>query len=213
MNVFGSHGGVWLMRVAWALVICVSATSAIRAQGEGWTPTKVVKIIIPTAGGTNDIFVRIVAPRLSAALGTPVIAEPKPGAGGIIATEYVAKSAPDGYTLLLGFCGPLAFNATLYDKLPYDPLTDLAPISYGFDAPQFLVINPSIPASNLPEFIQYAKAQPGKLSYASVGFGAGGHLLMELFKSDAQIDMVHVPYRGAAPAVADLLSGQVQAAF
>lgn len=196
-----------------AIIFLASTGSTIGATTSDWVPSRPVRIIIPTAGGLNDVFVRVIAPLLSEALGQPVIAEPKPGAGGVIATNYVAKSAPDGYTLLEDFSGPLAIDPTLYDKLPYDPVKDLAPITLGFDAPQFLTINPSVPANNLADFIAYAKANPRKLSYASVSFGGGGHLLMEIFKLEAGIDLVHVPYNGAAPAVTNLIAGNVQAAF
>ncbi len=196
-----------------AMVFFASAGTAGGAAASDWSPSKPVKIIVPLAGGITDVFVRVIAPKLTETLGQPVIVEPKPGAGGNIATDYVAKSAPDGYTLLTGFSGPLAINTTLYDKLPYDPAKDLAPITLVFDVPQFLTIHPSVPARNLAEFIAYAKANPGKLTYASVAFGGGGHLLMEIFKSLASIDLVHAPYKGAGPAVTDLIAGNVQAAF
>ncbi len=176
-------------------------------------PSRPVRIIVATAGGVNDVFARVVAPRLAEALGQPVVVEPKPGAGGTIATDYVAKSAPDGYTLLIGFTGPLAINVTLIDKLPYDPVKDFAPITLVGDAAQLLVAHSSVPVTSVLELIAYAKAHPGKLSYASIAVGSAGHLTMEKFKAATGINLVHVPYKGASPAVTDLLAGNVQVAF
>ncbi len=178
-----------------------------------WAPTKAVRIIVPIVGGTNDIIARLVAPELQKALGQPVVVENKGGAGGNIGADLVAKSAPDGYTLLVGYNGPIAINATLFPNLPYDPLKDLAPITLAVTAPQFLVLHPSVPAKNFAEFIAYAKANPGKLSYASVSIGSAAHLTMEMLKSAEHIDLIHVPYKGSSPAVIDLIGGQVSAAF
>jgi tripartite-type tricarboxylate transporter receptor subunit TctC len=142
-----------------------------------------------------------------------VIVENKPGAGGTIGADLVAKSPPDGHTLLIGYNGPIAINPTLFAQLPYDPLTDLAPITLAVQSPQFLVVHPSVPANSVAELVALAKAQPGKLSYGSVAVGSASHLTMEMLKTAAGIDLIHVPYKGAAPAVADLVAGEVQTAF
>ncbi len=183
------------------------------ALAQEWAPAKAVHIIVPIVGGTNDIIARLVAPELQKALGQPVVVENKGGAGGNIGADLVAKSPPDGYTLLVGYNGPIAINATLFPNLPYDPLKDLAPITLAVTAPQFLVLHPSVPAKNFAEFIAYAKANPGKLSYASVSIGSASHLTMEMLKSAEHIDLIHVPYKGSSPAVIDLIGGQVSAAF
>jgi tripartite-type tricarboxylate transporter receptor subunit TctC len=178
-----------------------------------WTPSRPVRIIVPIVGSTNDVLARLVAPELSKALGQPVIVENKGGGGGTIGADMVAKSDPDGHTLLVGFNGPLAINVTLFDKLPYDPLKDLAPITLAVTSPQFLVVHPGVPVKNAAEFVARARANPGQMSYGSVSVGSASHLTMEMLKTAAKIDVVHVPYKGASPAVADLLGGQIQAAF
>jgi tripartite-type tricarboxylate transporter receptor subunit TctC len=192
-------------------LLCASFAATTLAQE--WAPTKPVRIIVPIVGGTNDVVARLVAPELQKALGQPVVVENKGGAGGNIGADFVAKSAPDGTTLLVGYNGPIAINASLFRNLPYDPVKDLAPITLAVMAPQFLAVHPSVPARNFAEFIAYAKANPGKLSYASVSIGSASHLTMEMLKSAAQIDLVHVPYKGSAPAVTDLIGGQVSASF
>jgi tripartite-type tricarboxylate transporter receptor subunit TctC len=178
-----------------------------------WSPSKTVRIIVPIVGSTNDLLARLVAPDLSRALGQSVIVENKGGGGGTIGADMVAKSDPDGHTLLVGFNGPLAINVTLFDKLPYDPLKDLAPITLAVTSPQFLVVHPDVPVKSAAEFVARAKANPGRMSYGSVSVGSASHLTMEMLKTAAKIDVVHVPYKGASPAVADLLGGQIQAAF
>ena len=196
----------------YALAACC-ATFAVGAPAQEWAPTRPVRIIVPIVGGTNDIIARLVAPELQKALGQAVVVENKGGAGGNIGADFVTKSPPDGTTLLVGYNGPIAINATLFRNLPYDPLKDLAPITLAVTAPQFLAVHPSIPARTFAEFIAYAKAHPGKLSYASVSIGSASHLTMEMLKSATHIDLVHVPYKGSAPAVTDLIGGQVSASF
>ena len=176
-------------------------------------PSKPVHIVVPVQGGTMDLLARLVAPQLSESLGQPVLVETRAGAGGNIGTDFVAKSAPDGYTLLVGFNGPLAINVTLFDKLPFDPVRDLAPITLAVSAPQFLVVHPSVPVSSVAEFVAYAKGFREPLSYGSIGVGGASHLTMEMFKSAAGLELVHVPYKGSAPAVNDLLAGTVPVAF
>jgi tripartite-type tricarboxylate transporter receptor subunit TctC len=176
-------------------------------------PSRPVRIIVPTAaGGPNDILTRLIGQWLSEHLGQPVIIENRPGAGTNTATEVVVRAPPDGYTLFSA--GPAsAINATLYDKLSFNFLRDTAPVAGVMRVSNVLVVHPSFPAKTVPEFIAYAKANPGKLSMASGGIGSGSHMAGELFKMVSGVDMVHVPYRGAGPALSDLLGGQVQVMF
>jgi tripartite-type tricarboxylate transporter receptor subunit TctC len=190
------------------LVVAAAAGPAFAAD---WTPTKVVRIVVPIVGGTNDVIARLVAPELEKALGQPVIVENRGGAGGTIGTNEVAKSAPDGHTLLVGFNGPIAVNVTLFSKLPYDPVKDLTPVTLAVMSPQFLVVNPNVPVKDVAEYV--ARARTTKMSYASVSVGSASHLTMEMLKSAAHVDITHVPYKGSAPAVSDLLGGHVDAAF
>jgi tripartite-type tricarboxylate transporter receptor subunit TctC len=176
-------------------------------------PTRPVRIIVAyPPGGTADIMARLIGQRLSERLGQPFIVENRPGAATNIATESVLKSAPDGYTLLVVDAAP-AINASLYKNLSFVFLRDIAPIACVVATPFVMVVNPAVPAKTVPEFISYAKANPRKLNMASVGNGSVPHLAGELFKMMAGIDMTHVPYRGAAPALTDLMSGQVQVLF
>jgi tripartite-type tricarboxylate transporter receptor subunit TctC len=196
------------------LALAAAALSAgAFAQGADWAPSKPVRIIVPIVGSTNDVLARIVAPKLQEAIGQPVVVENKPGAGGNIGADLVAKATPDGHTLLVGYNGPLAINVTLFDKIPYDPLKDLAPITLAVKAPQYLVVNANSGISSVQDLVAKAKAQPTKYSYASIAMGSASHLTMEMFKSAAKVHMTHIPYRGAGPAVTDLLAGNVQAGF
>ena len=176
-------------------------------------PSRSVRLIVPfPPGGPNDVFARLIGQWLSERLGQPFIIDHRPGAGGNIGTEVVVKAAPDGYTLLL-INSNHTVNATLYDKLNYNFIRDIVPIVAIIRLPLVLVLNPLLPAKTLLEFIAHAKANPGKLNYASVGNGSTPHVAGELFKMMTGIDMVHVPYRGAVQALTDLISGQVQAMF
>jgi tripartite-type tricarboxylate transporter receptor subunit TctC len=200
------------------IFISVAATAAAistmsrRAQAQSF-PQRPVRIVVPTAaGGPNDILTRLMAQWLSEHLGQPVITENRPGGGTNVATEVVVRAAPDGYTLFSA--GPAsAINATLYDKLGFNFLRDTAPVAGIMRVSNVLVVQPSFPARTIPEFIAHAKTNAGKLSMASGGIGSGSHMAGELFKMMAGVDMVHVPYRGAGPALADLLGGQVQVMF
>jgi tripartite-type tricarboxylate transporter receptor subunit TctC len=196
-----------------AVLALAFAALALPAAAQEWSPTKTVRIIVPIVGGTNDIMARLVAPELQKALGQSVVVENRGGAGGNIGADLVAKSAPDGHTLLVGYNGPIAVNVSLFKNMPYDPVRDLAPITLAVTAPQFLAVHPSVPAKNVAEFVALAKASPGKLAYASVAIGSASHLTMEMLKSASGIDLVHVPYKGSHPAVVDLIGGQVSAAF
>jgi tripartite-type tricarboxylate transporter receptor subunit TctC len=176
-------------------------------------PTKPVRIIVPiAAGGNNDIVARRIGQWLSERLGQPFVVENRPGAAGTIGTEAVVKAPGDGYTLLL-VGATNATSATLYDKLSYNFIRDIAPVGAISREPQIMLVNPSVPAKTVPEFIAYARANPSKISMASSGIGSITHLIGELFKMMAGVDMVHVPYRGTAPALNDLLGGQVQVTF
>jgi tripartite-type tricarboxylate transporter receptor subunit TctC len=176
-------------------------------------PSRSVRLIVPfPPGGPNDVLARLIGQWLHERLGQPIIIDNRPGAGGNIGTEVVVKAAPDGYTLLL-INSNHTVNATLYDKLNYNFIRDIAPVAAIIQLPLVLVLNPLLPAKTLLEFTAHAKANPGKLNYASVGNGSTPHVAGELFKMMTGIDMVHVPYRGAVQALTDLISGQVQAMF
>ena len=187
-----------------------AATRIARAQTY---PSRPVRWIVPAAaGGSFDLTARLMGQWLSERLGQPFILENRPGAGGNIGTEAVVRTAPDGYTLL--FVGaPNTINATLYDKLNFHFIRDIAPVASIARAPEVMLVNLSVPAKTIPEFIAYAKSKPGKTTMASAGKGAPSHLAGELFKIMADVDMVHVPYRGGGPAVTDLIAGQVQVMF
>ena len=176
-------------------------------------PTKPLKIIVPfPAGGTVDFFARVISTKLSEALGQSVLVENRAGAGGNIAAEAVAKAAPDGYTLLMG-SEIIAINTSLYSKIGYDPVKDLAPITLVGTVPNILIVHPGLPVSSVNDLIALAKKTPGKISFASTGQGTSTHLSSELFKLMANIDMLHIPYKGGPPAIADLISGQVNMMF
>lgn len=195
------------------VLFLAAAVLGLAAHAQEWSPTKPIKIVVPIVGSTNDALARLIAPKLQEALGQPVIVENKPGAGGNIGAESVAKSPPDGHTLLVGYNGPLAINPTLFEKMPFDPQKSLAPITLAVKSPQYLVAGPAADFSNVKDFIAKAKAQPGKYSYASVAVGSASHLTMEMLKRAAGIYVTHIPYRGATPAVTDLLAGNVHVAF
>ncbi|HEV8109243.1 MAG TPA: tripartite tricarboxylate transporter substrate binding protein [Burkholderiales bacterium] len=177
-------------------------------------PSKPVRMIVTfPPGSTPDIVGRALASRLQEAMGQPFVVENRAGAGGNIGADAVAKAAPDGYTLLVSTNGVFAINKALYKTMPFDPDKDLAPLSLLATAPQMLVVHPSLGLKDFKGFVEYAKRNPGKLSYGSVGAGSASHLTMELLKSDAGVDLVHVPYKGFPPAVTDLLAGNIHAMF
>src|SRR5947207_3730592 len=191
------------------LFACVSGAAA--AQGY---PNRPIHIVAPfPAGGGYDFLSRLMAPEMAKSLGQPVIVENKVGANGNIGTDAVAKSAPDGYTLLMGGNSPLALNVGLYPKLGYDPVKDFETISRVATQPNLLAAHPKVPVKTVADLVQYAKANPGRLSYASNGNGSPQHLAAEQLKRMAGIDLVHVPYKGAAPTAAALLAGEVSIAF
>jgi tripartite-type tricarboxylate transporter receptor subunit TctC len=192
----------------------IAATVAQGAAAQGAYPSRTITMVVGFApGGGTDTVARIVAPKLAASLGGSVVVENKAGAGGNVATDHVAKAAPDGYTILLGNVGSLAVAPYLVAKLPYDPLRDLAPITMAVVFANVLVVDPKLPIANLADFVQLAKAKPGAISYGSSGIGGAGHLAGELLKQMAGIDIVHVPYKGGGPAMQGMLGGQIQAIF
>jgi tripartite-type tricarboxylate transporter receptor subunit TctC len=191
------------------VAICASGTALAQAY-----PSKPIRLVVPfPPGGSLDVVARAIGQKLTEAWGQPVVIDNRPGAGGNIGADLVAKSAPDGYTILEGALSTHAVNVSLYSKMPYDPVRDFAPITLVAVTPNVLVLNPSVPANSVKELIAYAKAHPGKLSFGSGSNGSAGHLAGELFKMEAGVDMVHVPYKGAAPAMQDLLAGQTQLMF
>jgi len=177
-------------------------------------PAKAIRVIVPfPVGGIADIYSRIVAARLTESWGQPVVVENRTGAGGNIGADLVAKAAPDGYTIGIGSIGTHAVNVTLFSRMPYDAVNDFSPIVHLLEAEGLLVVHPSVPAKTVPELIAYARANPGRLTFASAGMGTASHLAGELFKSMAKVDMNHIPYKGNVPAITDLLAGQTSLIF
>jgi len=199
-----------VIRHVWILLALLLPAPAV-AQAY---PAKPVRVVIPyPAGSTPDIVGRTLSERLQKALGQPFIVDNRTGAAGNIGAEAVAKAAPDGYTLLVAINGPVAVNKHLYKNMGYDPEKDLVPVSLLASAPQMLVTTPSVPADSFKAFIDFARRNPGKLSYGSVGGGSASHLTMELLKSEAGVFIVHIPYRGFPPAVTDMLAGNIDCMF
>jgi tripartite-type tricarboxylate transporter receptor subunit TctC len=191
-----------------AVVFSGSAVQAADAY-----PSKPIRMIVAVPpGGPADTLARIVAPRLTEALGQTVVIDNRPGANGNIAYEMAARAAPDGYTIVLVAAG-VAINPSLYRDVRYDPVADFSPISLGVSVPNILVVHPSVAATSVKELAALVRAKPGQLAFASAGSGTSGHLALELFKSAARIDIIHVPYKGGGPALNDLIGGQVQALF
>ena len=203
-----------LATAALALATLVGAAPAQPALAQQDWPTRPLKIVhgFPAAAGT-DIVARLVAEPLGRVLGQVVVVEPRSGAGGNVGSEYVAKSAPDGYTLYLGTAGTHAINVSLYKTLPFDVKKDFAPITILGDVPNVLVLNKGFAPKTLAQFLAYARSNPGKINYGSSGNGTSMHLSGEQFKAFAKVDLTHIPYRGSPPVTTDLLSGQLQAAF
>ena len=198
-------------RVAWLLSAALVCSSA---WAQTWPTKGTIKIVIPyPPGGASDVTARVLANKLTESLKQSVVVENKPGANGILALESVAKSAPDGYTLLMANLGPNAINPGLYAKLPYDPIKDFTPITLTSVVPLVVLVTNSLPVKTMPELIAYAKAHPGKLSYASAGNGAANHLAGEMIKAMAGVQMTHVPYKGDAPGMPDVISGTVSMMF
>ena len=195
----------FLGALAFAAITCASAQPY---------PNKPIRLVVPfPPAGTTDILAREVGQRLSQVLGQSVVIDNRPGAGGNIGSDIVAKSAPDGYTLLMGTVGTHAINPGLYSKMPYDHIKDFAPVILVARVPNILEVTPSLPVHSVSDLIKLAKEKPGQINFASSGSGTSIHLSGELFKTMAGVDMVHVPYKGSAPALQDLMAGQVQLMF
>ena len=196
-----------------AVLMLAAAILALHATADVY-PSKPIRFVVafPPGGGT-DIIARSIAHKLAERLSQQVLVDNRPGAGGNIGTDIVAKSAPDGYTMLMGSAGPLAINASLFERMPFDPIHDLAPVTLAATTPNVLVVHPSLEVKSARELIALARARPGRINFASSGFGTPAQLAGELFNSMAGVKLVHVPYKGAAPALADLLAGQVQVMF
>jgi tripartite-type tricarboxylate transporter receptor subunit TctC len=194
-------------------VLCALLAGAAHANAQSY-PSRPVRWIVPFApSGPTDLMSRAVAEKISQRLGQPFVVDNRPGAGGNIGAEVVAKSAPDGYTLMIGHVGTHAINATLYPKLAFDPVRDFTPITLIATLPLALVVHPSVPAKDVKELIAYAKAKPGQLNFASAGNGGPTHLTGELLKTSAGIDIVHIPFKGNAAALTDLIAGRVHMMF
>jgi len=200
-------------RVRSLLAAVILFALGVPAHAAGYPSRPVTLVVAFTPGGPSDVLARIVGKKMEQLLGTPFVIENRPGAGGNIAAESVARAAPDGYTLLMGNNSILATNESLYKHINYSPEKDFIPITLIGTQANILIVNPDVPARSLKELIALAKAQPGKINFASSGYGAAAHLAGELFKAEAKIDIVHVPYKGAAPALQDVIAGHNQMMF
>lgn len=200
--------------IAGAAVLACAVTVNAGAASAQTYPNQPVRLVVPyPAGGPTDVLGRVIAQKLTESLGQPVVVDNRPGASGNVGSDLVAKAAPDGYTLVLGNNATHATNESLFPNMPYRTLRDFAPIILVATVTNMVTVNPGVPVKSIAELVALAKQQPGKLNYGSTGNGSAAHLIGELFKGTAGIDLVHVPYRGSAPAVTDLLSGQVQVMF
>ncbi len=194
----------------WALLMLITASFGMTDAAAQPYPSKPIRLIVPfTPAGTTDILARRVGQKLSEAVGAQVIIDNRPGAAGSIGAGVAAKAEPDGYTLLMGHIGTLAVNPALYEKLPYDPIRDFAPVTLVAMVPSMLVVNPSLPAKSVKELIAFAKSRPGRLNYGSTGAGGTPYLAVEYFKLMAGLDIVEVRYKGAAPLTTDLIAGEI----
>ena len=205
------HRARWLTGLVSALILSSVLVTPAAAQPY---PSRVVKLIVPqTPGGATDVFARKIGQLLSEKWGQPVVIENRAGAGGVVGTDVVAKSAPDGYTLLVTYAGSQAINPSLYQKIPFDSVKDFQTVATLASTPFVLIVHPKLPAKDLAEYVALARARPDALTYASSGNGSVNHLLGEMLKTEAGIKMLHVPYRGVAPAITDVIGGQVDSAF
>jgi len=196
-----------------AVVTTIAISLIATAQAQSWPDRPIKFIVAAPAGSSLDVLARLIGDKLKDRLGQSVVVEDRPAAGGTAATDFVAKSPPDGYTMLMSFNGPLAFGPHLYTKLPYEPQKDLAPVIITSSQPNVLAVTANLPVHSVKELVAYAKANPGKLNYASVGNGSSSHLTMELLKSTAGLDIVHVPFNGSPPAVTATIQGETQMMF
>ena len=204
------------MKAVHSLLLVLGMTilqNAVPKQAQSYPTRQITLISVTTAGGGNDLICRILGAQLADRLGKPIVIENRPGAGFVTGTTAGARAAPDGYTLVMPGSLALAANVTIYNKLPYDPRKDFAPIALVSEVPSILVVNPSLPVRAVPELIKFAKENPGRLSYGSAGPGTPSHLFTELFKSMTGTGMTHIPYKGSAQAVADVVGGHVPVVF
>jgi tripartite-type tricarboxylate transporter receptor subunit TctC len=206
------YGKTLRLLVGFLLLLC-TMPAAKRAEGADFPVRPVTLVVAFTPGGASDVLARILGRKLEQIFGQPFVIDNRPGAGGNVAAEAVAHAAPDGYTLLLGNNGILATNAALYKKANFDAEADFSPVGLIGSQANILVVNPGLPVNSMVELIALAKANPGKLNFASSGHGLAAHLAGELFKAEAKVDLVHVPYKGAAPALQDVIAGHVQMMF
>ena len=196
-----------------AIAISIAALPVAGADAPGY-PNKTIRIVVPfPPGGISDVMSRVFGQKFTDSWNQPVIIENRAGAGGNIGSDIVAKSPPDGYTLVMGSIGTHAVNASLFSKMPYDTVKDFAPVALVVEADGLLVLHPSVPVKTVKDLIAFARARPGQLAYASAGNGTASHLAGELFKSLAKIDLVHIPYKGNVPAITDLVGGQTSMLF
>ena len=196
------------------LAFCACLALPLAASAQGWPTKQPIKfIVVYPPGGASDVTARLIGAKLGEVLGATVIIENKPGANGIVATDFVAKSAPDGYTMLMANLGPNALNPVVYKKLPYDAIKDFTGVTLTTIVPQVVVVNPDLPIKSIPELIAYAKANAGKVHFGSAGHGASNHLSGELLNALGGIKMQHVPYKGDAPSIVDLMGGSIQLAL
>ena len=203
-----------MKRLIASLALAACALAAANGPSFAQYPVKPVRIIVPyPPGGTTDILARLVATRLTDKLGQTFVVENRPGAAGAIGSQAVAKSAPDGYTLVMGTVSSHGINSALYKALPYDPVKDFAPVTNVASTPNVITVNPGLPVTNLGELLKLAKEKPGKLNFGSTSQGGSPHMSAELLKMMTRVDLVHVPYKGAGPMLADLIGGQVQVGF
>ncbi len=202
------------MRARFLSLLAVGVVASVACQAAAQEfPSRAIRVIVPfPAGGPNDVIARVVTKAVSESVGQPVVIDNRAGAGGVVGTDFVAKSPSDGYTLAITSAGALVISPSL-QPMPYDTFKDLSLITQVAAVPELLVVHPSVPAKTLAELVALAKSQPGKLNFASTGNGGMPHLAAELLKFSAGIDIVHIPYRGAAPAVTDIVGGQVQLMF
>jgi tripartite-type tricarboxylate transporter receptor subunit TctC len=192
-------------------LIAATLLAPAAARAQAWAPTRAIRFVVPfPAGGATDVVARVLGERMQETLGQPVVVENRTGAGGNIGVENVVRSPADGHAILMGTTGTLTVNPHLYSTLGFDPLRDLAPVSMAFTTDHVLIVNPQVPARTAQEFLALVRAQPGRLSYGSAGAGSSTHTVPELFKLAARVDITHVPYRGSAPALNDVVAGNVQ---
>jgi tripartite-type tricarboxylate transporter receptor subunit TctC len=203
----------WFAGISFVASVALALVTVVPATAQTWPAHSIKFVVAAPAGSSIDVLARTIGDKLKDRLGQPVVVENRPAAGGTVATDLVAKSPPDGYTMLMSFNGPLAFAPYLYSSLAYDPQKDLAAVVTTSSQPNVLAVNAALPVRSVKELVEYAKANPSKLSYASVGNGSSSHLTMELLKSVAGIDVVHIPFNGSPPAVTATIQGETQLMF